>query len=215
MVLDTEFFHRAACDVAIELLGKVIRHNYNGHWLAARIIETESYYLDDLASHASLGFTEKRRALFMPAGTIYMYYARGSDSFNISTEGEGNAVLIKSAVIVEDRKTDADALQIMQSLNPLPSGQLRKPHLLCSGQTLLCRSLGLKVTDWDQKTFNRQLYIEDTGHQPTRILKTTRLGIPEGRDEHRLQRYIDEGFLKSVTRKPAKSSTIEIIEIQQ
>jgi len=43
--------------------------------LTAQILETEAYYLNDKASHASLGFTEKRKALFMPPGTIYMYFS--------------------------------------------------------------------------------------------------------------------------------------------
>ena len=76
--------------------GKIIYSKYNDLWLTAQILETEAYYLNDKASHASLGFTEKRKALFMPPGTIYMYFSRGSDSLNISCHGEGNAVLIKS-----------------------------------------------------------------------------------------------------------------------
>ncbi|WVM94031.1 DNA-3-methyladenine glycosylase [Halopseudomonas pachastrellae] len=55
--------------------GKVIRRRLNGQWLAARIIETEAYLLEERGSHASLGYTEARRALFMAPGTIYMYYA--------------------------------------------------------------------------------------------------------------------------------------------
>ena len=75
-MLKASFFNRDACLVAQQLLGKVIRINYQGHWLAARIIETEAYYLVEKGSHASLGMTTKRKAMFMPAGTIYMYYAR-------------------------------------------------------------------------------------------------------------------------------------------
>ena len=78
-MLKKSFFDRDACLVAQQLLGKIIRRKYHGQWLAARIIETEAYYLADKGSHASLGYTEKRKALFMPAGTIYMYYARGKD----------------------------------------------------------------------------------------------------------------------------------------
>ena len=44
----------------------------------------------------SLGYTEKRKALFLDGGHIYMY-ARGGDSLNFSAHGPGNAVLIKSA----------------------------------------------------------------------------------------------------------------------
>ncbi len=203
MMLTRTFFNRNACTVATELLGKVIRHRYQGHWLAAQIIETESYYLDDKASHASLGYTEKRKALFMPAGTIYMYYARGMDSFNISTRGKGNAVLIKSARYFHDAQCDTDDLEIMQQLNPLPSGQLRPAARLCSGQALLCRSLHLKLTEWDRQAFDEaRLYIDDIDYQPEEIIQTTRLGIPSGRNEELPQRFIDKQYAKQTTKNP-------------
>src|SRR3546814_17486805 len=77
---------RDPCQRARELLGKVIRRRLDGLWLSARIIETEAYYLAEKGSHASLGYTHKRRALFMDGGTVYMYYARGGDSLNFSAE---------------------------------------------------------------------------------------------------------------------------------
>ena len=95
--LTDAFFDRDAQALARDLLGKVIRHRVGDLWLSARIIETEAYYLEEKGSHASLGYTEKRKALFLDGGHIYMYYARGGDSLNFSAKGPGNAVLIKSA----------------------------------------------------------------------------------------------------------------------
>ncbi len=202
-IIKPSFFNRDACTVAKDLLGIIIRRKYQGRWLAARIIETEAYYLQDRGSHASLGETPKRKALFMPPGTIYMYYARGNDSLNISTRGAGNAVLIKSAFAHEDKHTHPDALNIMQSLNPAASGQARTTEKLCSGQTLLCRSLNLKVIDWDQHKFDSEyFYFDDTGKQLKQIIQTTRLGIPEGRDEHLAYRFIDYEFAKFCTSNP-------------
>ncbi|TNF38202.1 MAG: DNA-3-methyladenine glycosylase [Gammaproteobacteria bacterium] len=209
--LPQEFFDRDACTVARALLGKIIRRRYRRQWLAARIIETEAYYLEDRGSHASLGFTEKRKALFMPAGTIYMYYARGKDSLNVSCHGEGNAVLIKSAFPWEDAATGHHALATMQQLNPAADGSLRPLHKLCSGQTLLCQALALKVGDWDQQQFDLQrFYIDDAGIQPDRIIQTTRLGIPRGRDEHLHYRFIDYDYARYCTRNPlSKKAWIE------
>ena len=202
-MLDHAFFDRDACTVARELLGCVIRRKYRGKWLAARIIETEAYYLEDRGSHASLGFTEKRKALFMPAGTIYMYYARGKDSLNVSCRGEGNAVLIKSAFPYEDQQTHPDALKIMQQLNPFVSGEPRPPGKLCKGQTLLCHCLDLKVGRWDQQQFDENsFYFDDTGPRPQQIIQTTRLGIPTGRDEHLQYRFIDYDFARYCTSNP-------------
>ncbi|MBF0289583.1 MAG: DNA-3-methyladenine glycosylase [SAR324 cluster bacterium] len=191
--LSFSFFDRDALLVAKELLGKIIRHCCQGIWLSAMIIETEAYYKKEKGSHASLGFTEKRKALFMEPGTIYMYYARGGDSLNFSCQGEGNAVLIKSCLVYCDEHTSSEMLPLMQKLNPQKNMNRPRPiHYLCSGQTLLCKSLGLKVTDWDQKYFDpERFFLEDIGYRPEKIIQTTRLGIPQGRDEHLMYRFID------------------------
>jgi DNA-3-methyladenine glycosylase len=190
-LLNNDFFDRDAIIVAQDLLGKVMRRKYHNTWLSANIIETEAYYLDDKASHASLGYTEKRKALFMPAGTIYMYYSRAGDSLNVSVQGKGNAVLIKSAF------PWLDNIPMMQQLNPQKNGDLRPIEKLCCGQTLLCKSLNLKVTEWDQKQFDpKYFYIADIGYKPKKIIQTTRLGIPQGRDEHLPYRFIDHSKVK-------------------
>jgi DNA-3-methyladenine glycosylase len=202
-MIGPEFFNNDAIQVAKKLLGKVLCAKYQSIWLKAQIIETEAYYLDDKASHASLGYTPKRKALFMPAGTIYMYYARGGDSLNISCKGEGNAVLIKSAIPYE---ASPEIITLMQTLNPLASGLLRNPHKLCAGQTLLCKCLNLKVPDWDQQQFDiNRFYIEDVGYRPKHIIQTTRLGIPEGRDGHLPYRFIDYDHAKFCTKNPLTS----------
>ncbi len=206
-VIKPSFFNRDACLVAQQLLGKIIRRKYRGHWLAARIIETEAYYIDEKASHASLGYTEKRKALFMPAGTIYMYYARGKDSLNISCKGKGNAVLIKSAYPFSDDSRHSSSLEIttkiMQQLNPTVSGDPRPVEKLCKGQTLLCQSLNLKVKYWDQQQFDENcFYIEDIGKKTERVIETTRLGIPAGRDGHLPYRFIDYDFARFCSSNP-------------
>lgn len=208
--LGTTFFDQEPCPLAQALLGKVIRHRYRyhgqDHWLACRIIETEAYYLEERGSHSSQGYTVKRAAMFMPPGTIYMYYARGGDSLNISAKGKGNAVLIKSAVVHFDRSSPRDNLKLMQRLNPVKgSGKLRPEEKLCSGQTLLCAALGLKVKHWDQQPFDRrQFYLDDIGYRPETIIQTTRLGIPAGRDEHLMYRYIDSAHAGQCSSNPLR-----------
>ncbi|MEE9190686.1 MAG: DNA-3-methyladenine glycosylase [Candidatus Neomarinimicrobiota bacterium] len=192
-MLENSFFDRDTLLVTRKLVGKIIRSKYHDHWLAAKIIETEAYFKKEKGSHASLGLTEKRKALFMPPGTIYMYFARGGDSLNISCSGSGNAVLIKAAIPYSDSKTSPDMLAIMQRLNPMTgSGLKRKVEWLCSGQTLLCRSLNIKVVGWDKKNFHHEmLFIEDVGITPVKLVKARRLGIPQGRDENLLYRFVD------------------------
>ncbi|KFE57296.1 DNA-3-methyladenine glycosylase [Pseudomonas syringae] len=210
IALPDSFFNRDPQVLARALLGKVIRHKVGELWLAARIIETEAYYCAEKGSHASLGYTEKRKALFLDGGHIYMYYARGGDSLNFSAEGPGNAVLIKSAYPWVDELSDANSLAQMQLNNPNASGALRSTERLCAGQTLLCKALGLKVPMWDAKRFDANLLrVEDVGQTPTRIIQTTRLGIPLGRDEHLLYRFVDADYARFCTRNPLRRGQVE------
>ena len=202
-MLNVKFFSHDPCDVAKALLGKVIRHKYKNKWLSARIIETEAYYLSDKASHSSLGYTEKRKAMFMPAGTIYMYYARGHDSLNISCGNEGDAVLIKAAFPFVDYISPEKNIKIMQKLNPAKNGSAREIEKLCAGQTLLCKALHLKVSKWDQQQFNKNdFYIQDINQKPNKTIQTRRLGIHRDRDAHLFYRFIDYKFAKYCTSNP-------------
>lgn len=202
-IIDKSFFRRDACRVAVDLLGKIICVDRGRISLRVRIVETESYYKAEKASHASLGYTEKRRALFMEAGTIYMYHARGKPSLNFSAEGDGNAVLIKSCAVMED---DAAALNIMLNNNRKADGSLRDVKKLCSGQTLVCLSLGINVVDLDQKSMSKEtLYIGDDGYSPETVIQTERLGIPDGRDGHLPYRFVDGAYADRCTNNPLRS----------
>ncbi|MFW6364944.1 MAG: DNA-3-methyladenine glycosylase [Spirochaetota bacterium] len=199
--LTSEFFDRDPSAVAVSLLGTRIIRRYGGELLCARIIETESYYIKDKGSHASLGRTHKREALFMEPGTVYMYYAHGGDSMNISCRGEGNAVLIKSGVPCPE---SGGALEAMRRLNPMPDGSIRSDHRLCSGQTLLCRALALRVPELDKRLLPMdEVYLAaDERCMRDEIVQTTRLGIPKGRDEDLWQRFILKDHVRSATRNP-------------
>ena len=208
--LPDAFFNRDALLLARELLGKVIRHRVDGLWLSARIIETEAYYCAEKGSHASLGYTEKRKALFLDGGHIYMYYARGGDSLNFSAHGPGNAVLIKSAYPWQDALSGPASLARMRLNNPDAQGRPRPDQKLCAGQTLLCKAVGLKVPDWDAKCFDpERLRVDDVSQVPSRIIQTTRLGIPHGRDEHLMYRFVDADYAAYCTRNPLRRGQVE------
>jgi len=160
-------FDQEPIDLAKFLIGKVLRHKVNGYWLAAKIIETEAYYRNEKGSHSSLGFTEARKAMFMAPGTIYMYYARGGSSLNFSARGEGNGVLIKSGITYVDRRSPVKTINMMQTMNPI-NGRVRDIEKLCSGQALLCKSLGLKVPEWNLKRLQRGRFVlHDVGDTPS------------------------------------------------
>jgi DNA-3-methyladenine glycosylase len=208
--LPDRFFNRDAQMLARDLLGKVIRHRVGDLWLSARIIETEAYYCAEKGSHASLGYTEKRKALFLDGGHIYMYYARGGDSLNFSAQGPGNAVLIKSAYPWVDEWSGPASLAQMLLTNPDANGRPRPSQKLCAGQTLLCKALGLKVPTWDAKRFDHELlFVEDVGTPPVHIIQTTRLGIPDGRDGHLMYRFVDAAYAAYCTQNPLRRGQVE------
>ena len=202
--LDDAFFDRDAQVVACELLGTVIRHCVDGLWLSARIIESEAYYIDEKASHSSLGNSPSRRAMFMPAGHLYLYYSRGGDSLNFSVQGDGNAVCIKAGYPWVDELSSEASLDRMRANSPAAAGGTRQLTCLCSGQSLLCKALGLTVTEWNaQRMDPSRLRVDDIGARPD-IIQTTRLGIPQGRDEHLPYRFGDAGFAPHCTRNPLR-----------
>lgn len=202
-IIDVILFDQDPETVARYLLGKVIKHYYQNSWLMCRIIETEAYYKVDKASHSPLGYTHSRRGLFAAPGTIYMYYARGGDSLNFSCRGDGNAVLVKSAYPVVADPDDRSSLKVMQRNNPTADGGKRPIEKLCSGQTLLCKSMGLRVPDWnDQQMDPKRLCLVDDGYSPHSIIQTTRLGINPDRDPHLPYRFVDLDYAKFCTKNP-------------
>ena len=81
----------------------------------------------------------------------------------------------------------------------------RSIERLCNGQTLLCKSLGLKVPEWDGKELDSDKFriIKDINNFFVKeIFQTTRLGIPPGRDEHLEYRFIDAEYVKNCTKNP-------------
>ena len=119
-------------------------------------------------------------------------------------------VLIKSAYPWVDEISGAASLAQMLLNNPNPDGSPRPSQKLCAGQTLLCKALGLKVPMWDAKRFDQELlYVEDVGQVPTQIIQTTRLGIPTGRDEHLMYRFVDAGYAPYCTRNPLRRGQVE------
>ena len=63
--------------------------------------------------------------------------------------------------------------------------------------------MGIKVTEWNQKQFDKNyFYIKNIDYIPQYLVNAKRLGIPIGRDEHLLYRYIDFHYIKFCTKNP-------------
>jgi DNA-3-methyladenine glycosylase len=102
-LLQPEFYHRPAEQVARALLGAVLTSEIDGQRCTAEIVETEAYIgPEDEASHAHhrFGTTRRNRVMFGPPGRAYVYRIYGIHwCLNTVTGPEGfpAAVLIRAA----------------------------------------------------------------------------------------------------------------------
>ena len=77
---------------------------------------------------------------------------------------KNDGILIKSGKPYLEGDSTEEMLELMHKLNPI-NGRRREDHRLCSGQTLICASLGLKVKDWNKMQLDpEQLYVMDVGY---------------------------------------------------
>ena len=166
-IKDSSFFNRNATEVAHDLIGKkLVFYDFNGI-----ITETEAYRgEDDEASHAYKGVTLRNKAMFGPAGRIYVYFIYGMHyCLNIVTEEEGSpsAVLIRGLLL---------------------------PHIHLNGPGKICKFLGISMKEYGLDLLNHDhMYIAE-GLQYSDVITSPRIGITKATDK--LWRFIGTGFKK-------------------
>ena len=129
-----DFYARSVHDVARDLIGCVVR---NGE-TAGRIVETESYHMEEPACHAYVGLTPRTQTLFGPPGRAYVYFSYGIHSLLNAVcedEGVGAAVLIRALEPVE-------GVELMRERRGVDGAQE-----LCSGPGKLTQALGIGLAD--------------------------------------------------------------------
>jgi DNA-3-methyladenine glycosylase len=128
--LAKDFYARSVHEVARELIGCVVRHGET----AGRIVETESYHMEEPACHAFAGVTERTRTLYGEPGRAYVYFSYGVHSLLNAVaeeEGVGAAVLIRALEPV-------DGVELMRQRRGL-----ERVEDLCSGPGKLTQALGI------------------------------------------------------------------------
>lgn len=127
------FYDRSVHDVARELIGCVIRHGET----AGRVVETESYHMEEPACHAFAGVTERTRTLFGPPGCAYVYRSYGIHALLNAVaqeQGVGAAVLIRALEPVA-------GVEVMRERRGL-----ERLEDLCSGPGKLTQALGIGLS---------------------------------------------------------------------
>ncbi|CAN8003954.1 unnamed protein product [Ixodes pacificus] len=179
--LNRSFFGLSCELLARALLGKVLARRLPGDTLLrCRIVETECYPgRDDRASHSFQGRrTERNEPMFMEAGTAYVYLTYGMyHCFNISSEGDGAAVLLRAAVPIE-------GLEIMRTLRGArrkDSGRSLKERELCNGPAKLCLAMAIDKAALNKEFLpdSQTLWLERDGGdvQARDVVVATRIGI--------------------------------------
>ncbi|XP_076650832.1 putative 3-methyladenine DNA glycosylase isoform X2 [Halictus rubicundus] len=178
-------FYDSPCEeLAQNLLGKVlVRCLENGTILKGRIVETEGYLgVIDKASHTyQKKVTPRNMPMYMPPGTIYVYMTYGMyHCFNISSQGEGCAVLIRAVEPLQGIEC-----MVSQRTSKGTSGVPKKPlkdlktHELCNGPSKLCMAFQLhkKHSKYSMCSW-KGLWIEnDNVNMEINVVKCPRIGI--------------------------------------
>jgi DNA-3-methyladenine glycosylase len=158
-----DFYARPVHDVARDLIGCVVRHGET----AGRIVETESYHMEEPACHAYVGLTPRTRTLFGPPGRAYVYFSYGIHSLLNAVcedEGVGAAVLIRALEPV-------DGVELMRARRGL-----ERTHELCSGPGKLTQALGIGLADNDSSLLDGPIEVLGRAAEP-QIVVGERVGI--------------------------------------
>jgi DNA-3-methyladenine glycosylase len=169
--LTRDFYDRSVHDVARDLIGCVVRHGAS----AGRIVETESYHMDEPACHAYAGLTGRTSTLFGEPGRAYVYFSYGIHSLlNAVAEGEGTgaAVLIRALEPVEG----IERMRARRGLEQLED--------LCSGPAKLTQALAIDLALNGTSLIEGPIEIvaRERGATVPRIAIGERIGITKAAD---------------------------------
>lgn len=146
-----EFFDVGCVELARSLLGtQLVRRLTDGTLLRAKIIETESYPGgEDRASHSYNGRrTERNEPMYMEPGTAYVYLTYGMYfCFNISSRGDGAAVLLRSAKPL----VGLERMQRLRGSRRKDGGSKLRANQLLNGPSKLCMGMAI-----EKETMNKE-----------------------------------------------------------
>jgi DNA-3-methyladenine glycosylase len=170
--VNRDFYDRSVHDVARDLVGCTVRHGAT----AGRIVEVESYHMEEPACHAFVGLTERTRVLFGPPGRAYVYFSYGVHALLNAVcepEGVGAAVLIRALEPV-------DGIDLMRERRGVEA-----LHDLCSGPGKLTQALGIGLGLNDSSLLGDgpiEVLPPANGDRPSQLAIGERVGITKAAD---------------------------------
>jgi len=170
--VNLDFYDRSVHDVARDLVGCTVRHGDT----AGRIVEVESYHMEEPACHAYVGLTPRTRVLFGPPGRAYVYFSYGIHALLnavCEADGIGAAVLIRALEPV-------DGIDLMRERRGVES-----LHELCNGPGKLTQALGIGLDLNDTSLLGDgpiQILEPAAGERPETLAIGERIGITKAAD---------------------------------
>lgn len=160
--LKNDFFDKECLHLSKNLIGKyLIRKIENQDIpLVGRIVEVEAYTgADDAASHSFKKQTDRNKAMFMKAGTAYVYNIYGCYCcFNISSKEPGGAVLIRALEPVYgiDKMKENKKLVTKKEISIKEKYFTNGPSKLC-----MCFNITKRSVDQVDLANNQNIWLQD------------------------------------------------------
>lgn len=158
--------------------------------VVVRIVETEAYDQNDPASHAYHGKSERNKALFGPAGHLYVYFTYGMHycaNVACGADGFGAGALIRAVEPVDEKSREA-----LLARRGLVGATGKRAANATNGPAKLCKALDI----------DKRLYSHDLHRPPLQLVSgsllpgekvqaTERIGFSKAAEV--LRRFVIEG----------------------
>ena len=148
--------------------------------LRGLVVEVESYPgSSDGASHSYKGQTRRNGAMFMRPGTAYVYSIYGVyHCFNVSSDGQGAAVLIRAVQPLEGLQS----MRTNRQARRKAGAKALKEKDLCNGPSKLCQAFNIdKTLNCSDLTSGHSIWFEEAAAaeaaEEVEIVETKRVGI--------------------------------------
>lgn len=127
----------AALTLAPRLVGAVVESDIGGRHVAVRLTEVEAYAgIEDPASHAYRGPTNRTRVMFGPPGHLYCYFTYGMHwcaNVVCGVDGVAAAVLMRAGEVIDGGVVAADRRPAARREADLARGPARLAAVLGLG----------------------------------------------------------------------------------
>lgn len=175
--LERNFYKRSAIEVAKELLGKYLVHEYKGNKLIGKIVEVEAYMgIEDKAAHSYGGRrTVRTEVMYKEGGYTYVFQIYGMYyCVNVVTSEMDipQAVLIRALEPIEGLE-EMSRNRYKKSYEELTAYQKKN---LTNGPGKLCMAMNIDKSLNGENLCNGRLYVLDN-KEKFNIVSSKRINI--------------------------------------